>query len=51
MEELDDQEMIVHYIHKKFNTKKQKWKPVQKLLDPGEFQMGLKLSKNEFAKR
>jgi hypothetical protein len=51
MEELDDQDMIVKYIHKKFNTKKRKWKPVQKSLDPVEFQMDLNLSKNECIKR
>ena len=51
MEELDDQEMIVKYIHKKFNTKKRKWKPVQKSLDHVEFQMEMNLSRNECLKR
>ena len=51
MEELYDQEMIVKYIHKKFNTKKRKWKPVQKSLDPVKFQMDLNLSENELVKR
>ena len=51
MEELYDQEMIVKYIHKKFNTKKRKWKPVQKSLDHVEFEMEMNLSRNECLKR
>ena len=51
MEEFDDQEMIVKYIHKKFDTKKSKRKPVQKSLDPDEFQMELNLSKTEIVNR
>jgi hypothetical protein len=51
MEEFDDQEMIVKHIHKKFNTKKIKRKPVQKSLDSVEFQMESNLSKTEFVNR
>ena len=50
-EEFDDQDMIVKYIHKKFNTKKSKRKPVQKSLDLVEFQMELNLTKTEIVNR